>query len=155
LAVCTSITQTAPLELQFRQFYDNFFTPSIPSATPAEALALGHKNFAVFYQQLIVHYPNRRATVSCESSKRVQTGAPMLNFSTSRYLIDFITSISDASSGLASLDCDPGVDSNPLSDQYPPNESAVAYQVCQLPDGAREQLRLSRARSPKCDYALM
>ena len=46
-------------------------------------------------------------------------GEPFCNFSTSRYLIDFITSISDVSSGLAPLDCDPCVDSNSLSDQDP------------------------------------
>jgi hypothetical protein len=40
---------------------------------------------------------------------RIKPDELNLNFSTSRYLIDFITSISDVSSGLASLDNDPGV----------------------------------------------
>ena len=38
---------------------------------------------------------------------RIHEGEPNLNFSTSRYLIDFITSISDASSGLAHLTVTP------------------------------------------------
>jgi hypothetical protein len=46
----------------------------------------------------------------------------------SRYLIDFITGISDVSSGLAALDSDPGMDSNLLfSDQHSPSESALVH----------------------------
>ena len=54
-----------------------------------------------------------------KSSKRVQGGEPIINSRRSRYLIDFTTSISGASSGLAPPDCDPGVDSNSSSDEHP------------------------------------
>jgi hypothetical protein len=64
---------------------------------------------------------------------RILLGEPNLVFQAIRYLIDFITSISEVSSELAPLDSDPGVDSNSLSGQLPPNESAMAYYACQLP----------------------
>jgi hypothetical protein len=48
------------------------------------------------------------------SSKRVQYGEPIRDFSTSRYLIDFIAGVSDVSSGLAPHASGPGVDSNSL-----------------------------------------
>jgi hypothetical protein len=56
---------------------------------------------------------NRRLQV------RVLPGEPTINSRRSRYLIDFTTSISGASSGLAPPDCDPGVDSNSSSDEHP------------------------------------
>jgi hypothetical protein len=52
-------------------------------------------------------------------------GEPNINPRGSRYLFDFIMGISDVSSGLASLDSDPGVDSNSLSDRQPAIESAL------------------------------
>ena len=54
-------------------------------------------------------------------------GEPNTNSQRSRYLIDFITGISDVSSGLAPIYSDPGVDSNSSSDQHPPNESALVH----------------------------
>jgi hypothetical protein len=59
-------------------------------------------------------------------------------FLDSRYLIDFIASILDVSSGLAPLESDPGVDSNSLSDQHPQNQSALAHYAFQLPDDQPE-----------------
>ena len=44
------------------------------------------------------------------------------SLSTSRYLIEFITGISDVSSGLAPLDSETGVDSSSLSDQHLPDD---------------------------------
>jgi hypothetical protein len=69
------------------------------------------------------------------------------NFSTSSHLFDVITSISDVSSGLAPLERDPGVDSNSLSDERPPNESTLAHYECQLPDG-RPSARSADDASP-------
>jgi len=49
---------------------------------------------------------------------RIHGGEPYV-FRDVRYLIDFITTVSDVSPGLAPFDCDPGVDSNASSDQHP------------------------------------
>ena len=81
--------------------------------------------------------PAGGSVLSRKVQVRVLSGKPIWSFSTSRYLIDFITDISDVSSGLSPLESDPGVDSNSLSDQHPPNESTLAHYACQLPDGRR------------------
>ena len=96
--------------------------------------------------------PARRCSVSTwngssgrvlgrKSSKRVQCGEPVRHLSNSRYLIDFITGLSDVSSGFARLDSDPSMDSSSLSDQHPPNESAPAHRACQRPDGRPVPIR--------------
>jgi len=80
---------------------------------------------------------------------RVLPGEPYCVFRDVRYLIDFITTVSDVSPGLAPFDCDPGVDSNSSSDQHPPQTNR-SY-ACQLPvgrpagrDGPRYDLRRLR-----------
>jgi hypothetical protein len=76
---------------------------------------------------------------------RVQCREPITTSQRSRYLIDFIADISDVSSGLSPLYSAPGVDSNSLSDQHPPNESTLAHYACQLPDGRPYDQTLGRA----------
>ena len=78
----------------------------------------------------------------CEGSKCVHDGEPVLTFSTSCYLIDFIVGISGVSSGLGLRGSDPGMDSNSISDRRPNRQGSngaarvreTAWQV--HPDGA-------------------
>jgi hypothetical protein len=84
-----------------------------------------------------------RPELARESSKRVQTGEPNCVFQIVRYLIDFITILSEVSSGLGPPDSDPDVDSNSSTDQHPPNESARAHHVCRPP--SRRQFTWSGA----------
>jgi hypothetical protein len=57
---------------------------------------------------------------------RIHVGEPNSVFLDVRYLIDFITDISDVSSGLSPLESDPGVDSNSLSDHHPQTGEPLA-----------------------------
>jgi hypothetical protein len=59
---------------------------------------------------------------------------PNGSFSSVRYLIDFITNISDVCSGLSPLESDPGVDSNSNPTRIPERLGAVHY-AYQRPDG--------------------
>src|ERR1017187_2418373 len=60
-------------------------------------------------------------------------GEPNCVFPTIRYLIDFITGISDVFSGSAPRENDPGVDLNSFIRPVPPKESTLAHCACQLP----------------------
>ena len=72
--------------------------------------------------------PQPSAVWSGRSPVRVLGGEPNFVFRDVRYLIDFITTISDVSSGLSPLESDPGVDSNSLSDQHPPKRIGARRQ---------------------------
>ena len=86
------------------------WVPGVDTARPATSMMMKAKS---------VIWVRSPCQLDGKSSKRVQGGEPIIKSRRSRYLIDFTTSISGASSGLAPPDCDPGVDSNSSSDEHP------------------------------------
>ena len=123
----------------------------MPLRTPAAASGIGWPreifsklrsgNSSTQFSNLLPDRPYLRCRGTHRGSKRVHDGEANCNLSISRYLIEFIADIPPVSSGLASLQYDPGVDSNSPSDRHPETTRHWSTMRCSLwiadnqPDG--------------------